>query len=265
MTDSETVTLPQPRLMNILSSKRSRESRKPATTNPSSSPESLPSRARPQPFPIESRSLTSDSVQRTSSPSLPPAPSSGSNTRNRRSLAFLARDRASNGLTISGSLNTRSDPSLHSQRSAPSLANTSTAAPNDCTAAVSPADGVFDDLFAAQRESQATITPPSLPRTLSGVDLNPAPPYQSPTSASDNSAAHPADDSKDRIPSPPPQYTPKDKASYNKMHQTSSRLLRMTDEERPYTRVSSMLIKVLRYPNVLRTSLQPTATPSLRP
>lgn len=62
--------------------------------------------------------------------------------------------------------------------------------------------------------------------TSSGAATTDPSPAQSPVAASPPAAA------------PPPHPATRQKRSDSKMHQTSSRLLRMTDDERPFTRVS---------------------------
>ena len=124
-------------------------------------------------------------------------------SKSRRSLASLARERTSNALANFASLGTSSTPSLRSATSIGSLSKQSTNPSSHRTHLIrSP----------TSPELQTTIQS----RRTSGVPLLPS---QEPRNSTTTLSSMPNPDRKD-----------------GKMHQTSSKTLRMTDDERPFTR-----------------------------
>jgi GTPase-activating protein SST2 len=232
MTDTATATFQQPHLMNILSSKRSRQSRKSSISN---ALEAIPSDASQGPClqPTESHSSSSDSIQGTSPPPAPGSLSFATNPRHRRLLAAIAREKTSSALANLAAIQTSPAPSLNKSESSGSLARRSKGlSAGSKTSSGWTANGQPVSLT----QKEWTTEPVALPRTPPEIDSTPAPPYQTLSPNSSPPIFRSANSSLERLPSPPPEYSPK--GSYNKMHQTSSRLLRMTDEERPFTRVS---------------------------
>lgn len=235
MTGTTTITIQPPRLMNSLSPTRSRQSRQSSISN---SPDTIPSNTSQEPplRPTESHSSSSDSesLQGTSPPPAPVSSSSTRNSRNRRSLAAIAREKTFSAFASFASITTSPSPSVHESSSSVSLARPKKALSVRSTA---PSGRTAHD----QQPTRIDIAePPLLPQTPPEVDSPPAPAYKASSSPNSSPRAfHSANSSVDRFSSPPPDYSPK--GSYNKMHQTSSRLLRMTDEERPFTRVGQVV------------------------
>lgn len=238
MTDTATTILQQSSsLMNNSSNKRTREA-------PTIDPEQESTRTSTQPV-ADSESLrrTSPSVRQTAPIQTPPA----SIARNsRRSLAAYAREKTSSAFANLASITTNSNPTLRSASSSGSLGRQSRIVSNGGAAEPSIPNLRFSDSSSnSQGPSEYPTALPDVPRasiqtTHLDIDPTPSPEYQSAPSTPRRYPLHSTTNSLDRTPSPPPEYLPQ--GSYNKMHQTSSRLLRMTDEERPYTRVSKFRI-----------------------
>ena len=133
----------------------------------------------------------------------------------RRSLAAFARDKTSSAFANLTTIGNPSDPSLRSATSSGSL-------------------------YRQSRPFSPSIDPlPSLPDySMPKPDSNPFDERRStPTSPRRSPPSHSAKKSVDTSPTSAPTHSYSSSGGgYNKMHQTSSRLLRMTDEERPFTK-----------------------------
>lgn len=151
-----------------------------------------------------------------------PSPSVNTNNNNnnrssRRSLAAFARDKSSSAIAnLSTTIGNTSSPSLRTATSSGSLSRPSRA---------------------------ATLTPSELPPSLPDTPMPNSDPKsprdpRSPQSPSGRTPHHTTKTSIDASPTvyPAQSYTAAPAGPFNKMHQTSSRLLRMTDEERPFTK-----------------------------
>lgn len=137
------------------------------------------------------------------------------NKGSRRSLAAFARDKTSSAFANLTTIGNTSDPSLRSATSSGSLYRQSRALP------------------------PSTDPLPSLPDdSMPKPDSKPFDePRSTPTSPTRSPPLHSAKNSVDASPTSAPAHSYSTASGgYNKMHQTSSRLLRMTDEERPFTK-----------------------------
>ncbi|KAF7503511.1 hypothetical protein GJ744_003662 [Endocarpon pusillum] len=139
---------------------------------------------------------------------------SAHNRGSRRSLAAFARDKTSSAWSNLNTIGNTSTPSLRSATSSSSLSRQSRA----FLSLADPPPSLPDD-------------PMPKPESKTSHELRSTPsPTRSPP-------LHPAKNSVDTSPtSAPAQSHSTTAGGYNKMHQTSSRLLRMTDEERPFTK-----------------------------
>ena len=177
--------------------------------------------------PSPATSSTNSSRQGSQPPTATGAPHS---RQHRLSLATLARDKTSSAFANLASRSNPAIPSLHTSSSISNLSEKRTAA---STAACG--SGAFPSLEVQRsppraQDSSARADPlrqsESTQRSGGGgapIGVDQRPPHHQSQSSSRNPAFSPG-------------HTPQ--GSFNKMHQTSSRLLRMTDEERPFTRVS---------------------------
>jgi len=193
-----------------------------STTTFSGPSSSITSSTHPAPTPPSTNSSLQDSHQ-------PPVTGASHSRQHRLSLASLARDKTS---TAFANLASRSTPAIPALRTSSSINNLSEKKSAVSTAAGNP--GAIASLELQRPRAQhpsARANPPRYSEISqrsgggsgpSGADQDP-PHYQLQSSVSRNAAFSPG-------------HTPQ--GSFNKMHQTSSRLLRMTDEERPFTRVS---------------------------
>jgi GTPase-activating protein SST2 len=132
----------------------------------------------------------------------------------RRSLAAFAIDKTSSAFATLTAIGNTSSPSLRSPTSSNSLFRQSRAPP------------------------YSVDSPPSLPDNLMPKpDLTPLYEPRSAQSLPGRATLHSAKSSVNSAPtSAPTQSYSTAQGGYDKMHQTSSRLLRMTDEERPFTK-----------------------------
>ncbi len=198
------------------------------TTTFSGPSSSITSPAHPAPTPLSPNSGRQDSQQTT----VTGAPHS---RQHRLSLASLARDKTPSAFANLASRSTPAIPSLHTSSSISNLSQRRTAA---STAASGP--GVIASL-------EIHRTSPSRVQDSPGKAGAPRPSEitQRIGGGSGASAAHqhPPHHQHQSSSSRNPAYSPghMSQGSFNKMHQTSSKLLRMTDEERPFTRVSICL------------------------
>lgn len=152
-------------------------------------------------------------------------------------LAALARDKTSSAIA------SFTDPTIKSRPSSGNLSRQS-ASSVTVTSPSSPKTGrssaTQDDDTAGQQEK--TEAPKGSASTLSATATTSLPQPSRGSSPSGqrqallntNPPSQSYDDTDTNTPSPIKFVPPN---SYNKMHQTSSRLLRMTDDERPFTRV----------------------------
>ena len=129
----------------------------------------------------------------------------------RRSLAAFARDKTSSAFANLTTAGNTSNPSLHCATSSASLSRQSRAPPFCADPLLSPSDDPMPkpDPQSFHEPRSIRSPTPSPPRHSAKVSSHISAPAQSYSTAS---------------------------SDYNKMHQTSSRLLRMTDEERPFTK-----------------------------
>jgi hypothetical protein len=145
-------------------------------------------------------------------------------------LAALAREKTSSAIASFGS-----DQQLRTRLSANNLARQSTYEPYE-QAARRPS--------ANQDREESSESRPELNRGFSGVssasDSTRSPESQRLSQAllDTNPPSRSYESSDSNTPTPT---TVAPSGAYNKMHQTSSRLLRMTDDERPFTRVCNPL------------------------
>lgn len=149
------------------------------------------------------------------------------------SLAALARDKTNN---VIASL---SEPSIRSRQSTSSLYRTAQSSPtsptysyqhNSSSSQGSP--GLEYHGSGSTFDLPRTLTNTSSPSSSRTQSVSASNPRQSLLETNPPSQAY-SDTSSDT--QPPISFTPHTNA--NKMHQTSSRLLRMTEDDRPYTRV----------------------------
>ena len=138
------------------------------------------------------------------------------NKNSRRSLAAFARDKTSSASASLGTGGNTSNPSLRSIPSSSSLSGVPPALPYDADHQ----SRSFPNNPMPKPDSKPLHEPRSIPSQPG------RPPLHSTKSSVDTSAAT----------SPAQQPLSTAQGDYDKMHQTSSRLLRMTDEERPFTK-----------------------------
>lgn len=199
--------------------------RLPKSTTPFSGPSSsITSSTHPSPAPSSATSSRQESQQ----PTVTGAPHS---RQHRLSFASLARDKTSSAFANLASRSNPAIPTLHTSSSIRSLSekrSTASIAARDSGTIASL--GCQELPLSGSQDSLAKTDPSRLSDSTQrrGGGLAPSradqhPPHHQLQSSSRNAAFLPG-------------HTPQ--GSFNKMHQTSSRLLRMTDEERPFTRVS---------------------------
>ncbi len=156
-----------------------------------------------------------------------------------RSFATHAFDKTSSAISSLGSKpNTSSSASLRSASSSNSLSKQ--AATNPLSALAEPVPAVEETTISSSIAQHQPQDFAQLPRNRTERAAT----LESPTVAPVRS--HP----RSAISSPPSRSNSSEfdlgpQQSANKMHQTSSRLLRMTDEDRPFTRVSTSLPSAL--------------------
>jgi len=150
-------------------------------------------------------------------------------------LAALARDKTTSAIA------SFTDPTIRTRSSSGNLArqsasSTSIAVPS--TPKTSRTSTSQDDDISKQQEncevpraSSSTLSPQN-PRSQPSRGSSPSGQRQSLLDTDPPSQSY---DTTDTNTPPPTHFVPQ--SNYNKMHQTSSRLLRMTDDERPFTRV----------------------------
>lgn len=151
-------------------------------------------------------------------------------------LAALARGKTSSAIA------SFTDPTIRTRPSSGNLARQSASSTSIATPS-SPKAGrtstTQDDDISKQQEnsevpraSSSTLSPPQNPRSQPSRGSSPSGQRQSLLDTDPPSQSY---DSTDTNTPSPINFVPQ--SNYNKMHQTSSRLLRMTDDERPFTRV----------------------------
>lgn len=202
----------------------------PSSSSAASSASSLPnpssakalSRARPRQEPQPPSAGTAKSA--------PP-----SHSRNHRlSLATIAHDKTSTALA---NLSARPPPAASSLRTSPSSGNLSD---NRSTSNPQFASPRTNRILNGEKTSETQTNP-----FAAGTDSSSSSSSRSDIAHSSTGGSAPSEaeyplyytvQPSSRAAAFTPCYSPQ--GSFNKMHQTSSRLLRMTDEERPFTRVS---------------------------
>lgn len=148
---------------------------------------------------------TGSHTREDSLPSVPDSDFGGTISRNRRSFAALAQKTSNALASLSGS----------TLRSSTSYGSVSKPHKLSATPVTPPFDNTYVQLTGTSRPSSPALVdnpPNSLPKRRLTIQRLPTPPHETRSS--------------------PP--TPK-------MHQTSSRLLRMTEDERPFTKVGSKI------------------------
>lgn len=216
----------------------------PVTTTPSPSPSSFtssvpePQRAQHDtPLP-PSRTASPAFSLRQQQPSAPPPPPQGSRRRSTLTSRFPLLRKASREVSTAHSAAPASSHFRGSSTSQPRLPEHPEARvrpPAEPRASISSARG----RLARQPDEQPVLRDSSSSRSSRSQTLDP---FADSASIHSSTPLQSGPSSRDLTPdfelAPSIQQTAPPKASDRKMHQTSSRLLRMTDDERPFTRVS---------------------------
>jgi len=151
-------------------------------------------------------------------------------------LAALARDKTSSAIA------SFTDPTIRTHSSSGNLARQSVSS-SSITGPSSPKTGrtstTQDDDIPKQQETlevpRASTSTLSLTQNTRSQPSRGSSPSGQRQSLLDTDPPSQSYDTTDTNTPPPINFVPQ--SNYNKMHQTSSRLLRMTDDERPFTRV----------------------------
>ncbi len=199
-----------------------------ALTVPSSS--SATSSTHPVPAQPSSRTWPRGEPQLPNSQSIGTAntTTASSSRNNRLSLATLARDKTSSALANLASRPNPTIPSLHTSSSSSNLTEKRTLV--NPQAASSGISATLEGQRGLQSQAQSRADPSREWENTHRIGGGSAP------NETDHHPLYHAVQPSSRAAAFTPYYSPQ--GSFNKMHQTSSRLLRMTDEERPFTRVS---------------------------
>lgn len=150
----------------------------------------------------------------------------------RYSLAALAREKANNALA---NLSLRSKPSTQSFHSSSSSSGSPTKAEVAATASTAQRTSNHKPALSDTTLSRVNHTSAEADVSKAADRAGPGPVIQPSSSAQTRSIRAETSSSPGQEPQSAPT-TPNLQGALSKMHQTSSRLLRMTDEERPFTR-----------------------------
>ncbi|KAL8767390.1 MAG: hypothetical protein Q9209_006080 [Squamulea sp. 1 TL-2023] len=146
----------------------------------------------------------------------------------RYSLAALAREKTNNALA---NLSLRSKPSSHSLHSSSSSSGSPTKLDTSVRSPTAP--HTSDHISAPFESSQIRSTEADISKAVERTSHAPL------DRLATSNQSHRPEKARAHSPDPEPESAPTTRnlqGALNKMHQTSSRLLRMTDEERPFTR-----------------------------